>query len=111
MAMVAMVAMVAIVAMVAGGMQGSKFSSVSLSISSGPLQSCDTISRSASESENVTMMTIKTVTMFGLLMIMTITTMIGRRMRLVVMIKFRRNRCQTSCQSVPQAPLTAGLYS
>ena len=80
MAMVAMVAMVAIVAMVAGGMQGSKFSSVSLSISSGPLQSCDTISRSASESENVTM-------------IMTVTTMIGRRMRLVVMIKFRRNRC------------------
>ena len=64
MAMVAMGAMVAIVAMVAGGMQGSKFSSVSLSISSGPLQSCDTISRSASESENVTMMTIKIVIMF-----------------------------------------------
>ena len=101
----------AMVAMVAGGMQGSKFSSVSLSISSGPLQSCDTISRSASESENVTMMTNKTVTRFRLLVIMTITKMIGRRMRLEVMIKFRRNRCQTSCQSVPQAPLTAGLYS
>ena len=44
-----------------------------------------------------------------MLMVMMMIAMMMMMMTMV--IKFGRNRCQTSCQLEPEALLTAGLYS
>ena len=49
----------------------------------------------------------------GTVVAVAVMTMVMMMMTMVMMlvIKFVRNRCQTSCQLEPEAALTAGLYS
>ena len=43
--------------------------------------------------------------------VMTMVMVMMTMVMMMLVIKFVRNRCQTSCQLEPEAALTAGLYS
>ena len=57
-----------------------------------------------------TVVDVAMMTMVMVMMALIVNVMMTMVMMMLV-IKFVRNRCQTSCQLEPEAALTAGLYS
>ena len=57
-----------------------------------------------------TVVAVAVMTMVMVVMALIVNVMMTMVMMMLV-IKFVRNRCQTSCQLEPEAALTAGLYS